>query len=244
MQDKVSTLGKIFAFIVLVSAVAFVMAAYVLSQEMKNWKLEWEKLDTKYKEDTAALKKERDQAVADKTAADTARQAAETKRAEYEKMTEEQATALSNVRDELTQLKKAKEALDISFDKISQELKVINDKNVQLLADNQKLLTEKEDAVKARKKAEDDLAREQDDNRQLREQMKIRTSERDGAREKLAAWESVYGDDGVRLMEAAMKQPAVPMVNGLVNNADNQSGIVEVTLGKDDGLSEGQTLEV
>jgi len=229
---------------VLVSAVAFFMAAYVLSQEMKNWQSKHEELQAKYDKDVADLNKKLKDAQDNAKDADDKRQTAEGKRDEYERLTKEQATSIKTLQDDLAALKKAKDALDISFDKISGELKVLNDKNTTLTTDNDTLQKEKDAALKAQKKAEDDLAKEQDDNRRLRNMLKLRTAERDALREETVAWVSVYGNDGIRLTRAVMKKPVPPMINGRVNNANNASGIVEVTVGKDDGLNEGQTLKV
>ena len=51
-----STLGKIFAFIVLVCAVAFTSAAYVLKTEAKNWRGDFEKLKADWEIPQAELR--------------------------------------------------------------------------------------------------------------------------------------------------------------------------------------------
>jgi len=240
----VSTLGKIFAFIVLVCSVAFAMTAWVMKETSENWKGKHDKLQTKYNEETTKLKAACKKAESERDDAVTKREAAEAETKRFKGLNDAQALEIKDQGDRYIALKKEKDQLEINLNAIKTEIRVQTQRNDKLTAENKQLLQDKEDAVKAQKTAEDNLAKAEDDNTRLRNMLKLTSGQLSAAEEKIKAYVLVFGNDGVRQVRAIIKQVPPDMVNGRVQNADNHSGIVEVSVGKDDGLTQGQTLEV
>jgi len=232
----VSTLGKIFSFIVLVCAVAFVSAAYVYTEEAKNWKGDFEKMMADWKIPQPELRP------GDKTIEQLNNEVAKltqdlAKANEQREMHQKKAddalvtiglrdTEIQKLRGEITELQTSEKRLKDDVASIKTELKNLRD-------ENQRLATEKEQARKDKIAAELNNYR----NQVLGLKRDLKTSMNLNKR-----YDDVFGEEGKRLAEAT-KGPQ-PKINGLVKQADNKAGIILISVGKGDGVGTGMTFEV
>jgi peptidoglycan hydrolase CwlO-like protein len=238
----VSTLAKIVAFIMLICAVAFAMTAYVLQQQATNWKTDYESLVQKTNDQISKLNKEIEKLNKDV-------KAAQDERDNFQKMADDYKTKVGE--------------RDAEIAKIGGDLKTANDTNNRLqvditaiksrldtqATDIKTLQGEKDSAVDARNKAlqaqhdaEDKQRLLEDDLANLKNQLKLTKGDLKSSSELVTRYQELYGADGIRL--TSMTETPPPKIQGQVVNADNGSGIVMISVGKDDGVSDGMTFEV
>ena len=235
------TIGKIFAFIVLVCAVAFVSAAYVLTEQTKNWKAEKEKVEKELGDKITGLE-------ADKTRLQGEVEQAQNK----QRLSDEEAKNMKARADERETKIKTKDLQIAELNKTDAELRatllknqetidtLTNDKNALQTAKDT-AVTERTAAVAAQRKAENELAACQDTLGKTQKILTAKTTELNDAKLKLDRYAVEYGDAGKRKVVTANVQP---LIKGAVMKADNDSGLVMVSVGKDDGVKKGMTFEV
>lgn|GEM_PF-2480057 len=247
-----STLGKIFSFIVLVCAVAFVSAAYVYTEEAKNWKGDFEKMMADWKIPQPELRP------GDKTIEQLNNEVAKltqdlAKANEQREMHQKKAddalvtiglrdTEIQKLRGEITELQTSEKRLKDDVASIKTELKNLRDENQRLATEKEQARKDKIAAEQAMRKAQDELAACQDDLNNYRNQVLGLKRDLKTSMDLNKRYDDVFGEEGKRLAEAT-KGPQ-PKINGLVKQADNKAGIILISVGKGDGVGTGMTFEV
>ena len=237
-----STLAKIIAFIMLICAVAFAMTAYVLQQQATNWMADFKKLEADSKADILKLKdsikKLEDDLAKANVARDDAQKLADGYNAELAKRDTANQAQVSDIK-----------RLTADNGHLQDDVTAINNTLKTQANDIKRLQTEKDDAVaaknkalEAQRKAEDQQRLLEDDIAKYRDQLKLSKADLKSASDVIGRYHELYGEDGIRLTSMTETPPA--KIQGQVVNADNASGIVLISVGKDDGVSEGMTFEV
>jgi hypothetical protein len=239
---KVSTLAKIFGFLVLVCSVAFAMTAFVLRQEAMNWKKAKEDTERMLNETINELKAANVTLKADLEKAVQARQAAESQANDFKEKLKERDAQIAVLNGQVGDLEASKKRLEDDVAAIKEQLRVQLANNQRLDAAERAAQAARVAAEEARRKAEDELAACQDDLRNLRNQLKITVGDLRGATDLIERYFQVYGEEGKRLAEAAAAP--VRQISGRVTQADNPSGIIMISVGKDDGVRTDMTFEV
>lgn len=237
-----NTLRTVFAFVVLVCAIAFASAAYVLVTQTENWRDQHAKLlatttetINKLKADNKTLTDERDAAIA--------------KRDDWQKDVDRLNTELGNRDTAIAKLTNEKKDWEAYRKSTEDELRAINKKLTDESARNDELAKKVEEhrlareaAVKAQLLAEDMQRNLEDDVKKLREELKIAGTQLESSKKLNDRYATVFGEDGLRLAQAA---PApTPLISGQVKSVDNPMRLVAISIGKDDGVRVGMTFEV
>ena len=237
-----NTLRTVFAFVVLVCAIAFASAAYVLVTQTEDWHDKHKKLEQTTTEQINALK----DAVAK---AEKEREAAVTQQGVWEKDVIRLTADLANRDIEIIKLANEKKLLDDWKQMAANELREIRGKLTEQLKDNNDLRAEvkthlaaRDAAEKAQRDAEDKQRILELDVKNLRDQLKITGVELTDSKKLNERYAAVFGEDGLRLAQAA---PApTPLISGQVKSVDNPMRLVAISVGKDDGVRVGMTFEV
>ncbi|HUW57548.1 MAG TPA: hypothetical protein VMZ92_12995 [Planctomycetota bacterium] len=238
-----STLGKIFAFVVLVCAVAFASAAYVLTQEAKNWKALHDKLKAEKEAEIAQLNQQIVTLQGDlaKAKADAERWRTEV---DNHKVTIGlRDTEIARLNGELKELQNSEKRLKDDVAEIKNQLNVLRDENKRLADEKEAARVAKETAEKAQRKAEDERARCEDDLRNLRKQLELTKGDLRSALDLNNRYEDVFGEKGKNLTADPRLTP-LPKINGMVKRADNNAGIIMISVGQGDGVDSGMSFEV
>jgi len=226
----------------LICAVAFAMTAYVLKQEATNWK---DKHDALEKNKNAEIKKLTDENAALKNDLATTTQDRDNQQKEVvarDLKIGERDTEVARLNGELKLAQASVKRLEDDISSIKNDLK--NQAN-----DIKRLQGEKDAAVKARDTALEDQRSAEDKQRaleadlaDLRKQLQLTKGDLKSALDLNNRYAQLFGEEGIRL--TAMTETPPPKINGQVVNADNRSGIVMISVGKDDGVTVGMSFEV
>ncbi len=237
-----NTLRTVFAFVVLVCAIAFASAAYVVTQQTKKWRTDYFALEAKTNDEIKNLKKEvtdrtdeRDKAVGDVKAF----------KAKVEDISVQigaREATIATLTNQVKDLEGFKKTLEDRMAEVSKQLETQTNNNTELSKKCEEMRLAKEAAEKAQRDAEDKQRGLEDDVAKLRDQLKITTSKLDSAKQLNDRYAAVFGDDGMRLAQAA-PSPA-PVIDGKVKNVDNPMRLVAISVGKDDGVRPGMLFEV
>ena len=236
---QVTSVAKILGFIVAVAAIAFAAASFVMVSNTTDYRAKWNaektehaKTKSAWAEDKADLTQqlqqangEREEAERRKEAADDARDAREVL---YKSLEVRFKTAVA-----------ANQKLSAAVDKINDTLS----RQAQEIATLRK---EKEDqrlaceaAIRAKEKAEDNLASCQEDLSIERQKNAQLTKNLDVATGRVSAYIEAAPEVVVHA-----DRPEMPDVGGKVLRVDNTKGIVLVSVGSDDGVQENFSFEV
>lgn len=237
-----STLGKIIGFIVLVCSVAVLMATWVLKEQATNWKADYYKLETQKNDEIDVLKKEVGQLTANL-------EKAEEDRDKWQRQVDDKITTIGKLdieigtlNSQIRMLESWKKRLEDNVAGIRNQLELQRKANETLSAKKEAARIAKETAEKDMRDAQDELTACQEDLTDLRNQLQIRTGNLKSAVDLNERYGIVYGVEGVR--QTAMTETPPPKINGQVVRADNNAGIVMISVGKDDGVTDGMRFEV
>jgi hypothetical protein len=238
----VDTIGKVFAFIVLVCAVAFVSAAYVLTQETRNYKKDAEE----WKDKKVKVEKDLGDKITELTGqvkqAQDAQAGAEAKQKDLTERVGEREATINAKKLENDELTKANTDLRANLDKgLATIDSLTKDKNA-LQTEKDEAVTAKTAADEAQRTAEKDLKACQDDLKKTQGILAAKMSELEQAVKELGLVAEVFGADWRDRVAGVKELP--PVIKGTVRKADNNSGIVMLSVGKDDGVKKGMTFEV
>jgi hypothetical protein len=238
----VDTIGKIFAFIVLVCAVAFVSAAYVLTQETTNWKTEANKWKTEKEKVEKELGDQITELNGQVDQAQKAQAAAEKKRDDETARVNDREGKLAEKKLEIDALTKANVDLRGNLDKAQETIaSLTTDKNA-LQTEKDEAVTAKTTAVEAQRVAENNLAACQDDLKKTQGILAEKMAELAQPNKELELVPVVFGPDWRDRIAGVKELP--PVIKGVVRKADNNSGLVMLSVGSDDGVKKGMTFEV
>ncbi len=236
----------------LVCAVAFTSAAYVLKTEANNWKGGFEKMMADWEIPQAELR------AGDKTIVQLNKEVekltqdlvkAKEDRDKWQRAVDDKIitiglrdTEIAKLQGQIAKLQTSEERLRDDVGAIKTQLTEQLKTNTRLDVENKAAQLAKDAAEKAQRKAEDELAHCQDDLRNLRDQLKLTKGDLKTSVDLLNRYGDTFGEEGKRLAGAA-KTPQVP-INGLVRRADNKAGIILISVGKGDDVATGMTFEV
>jgi septal ring factor EnvC (AmiA/AmiB activator) len=239
----VSTLGKIFAFIVLVCAVAFASAAYVLVSETSDFKGKYltEKADKE--KQVASLQADIQKLGADKKQAEEERDKARNEALEQAKTVGVRDAQIASLKEELKKQDGINTALQTDVNKIKDDLNKQLEDNKNLRTQAEAARVAKEDAEAKMRKAQEDLAACQDDLTNTRKRLADTEGTVAKQKELLDRYNKVYGQTGLSEVQKPEVTP-VPLIKGEVLKVDNKAGIVLISVGKGDGVASGMTFEV
>jgi regulator of replication initiation timing len=226
----------------LICAVAFAMTAYVLQQQATDWKAKCEDLDRSTKDQIAKLGKDIEKLNKDVKAAQDERDNFQKTADDYKTKVGERDAEITKYVDDLKTAKVTNSRLQDDISEIKNQLKVQTVNNQTLATEKEAARKAKEAAEKAQRDAEDKQRLLEDDLKQLRIQLQLTKSDLKSSSDLVLRYQELYGADGIRLTSLA--ETPLPKIQGQVVNADNGSGIVMISVGKDDGVSDGMTFEV
>ena len=237
-----NTLRTVFAFVVLVIAIAFVSASWVLTRETSDWKKRHDDLKVKLETEIAGLNKN----ISDLTSQLSAMTDERNKWMEAGKKLEttigEKDLKIEGLNTQVQTLEAFKKNIEDEMRAIREQLATQTTNNTALAKERDELRDAKDAAEKAQRDAEDKQRMLENDVDNLRAKLKLVTAQMKSASDLNARYAAVYGDDGLRLAQAA---PApVPVIIGTVTNVDNPMRLVSISVGKDDGVSTGMQFEV
>ncbi len=237
-----NTLRTVFAFVVLVCAIAFAAAAYVLVKNTEDFKGKWTEEQKAHKTDVEKYTKEKNDL---QIALDAAKAESKKYQGEYDKVVLD----LGSKQAELLAAKKDLDAAQADVKRLGDavaEIKKLQETQNAAIAtltkEKEALSAAKDAAEGAQRTAEDKLKTANDDIVNLQKALKLTTSQLDDSKGLNERYAKVYGEDGKRLAEAAPALP--PVINGVIKSADNPQRLVSISVGKDDGVKAGMTFEV
>ena len=237
----------------LVCAVAFASAAYVLTQEAKNWKGDYHEVMDNWKIPQKELKpgdKTIDQLKADIATLQGDLAKAKEDRDKWQRTVDDK-IGIIGLRDaeivrlngELKELQTSEKRLKDDVADIKNQLKIQREDNKRLADDKEAARVAKVAAEKAQRKAEDERARCEDDIRNLRKQLELTKGDLRSALDLNKRYEGVFGETGKNLTADPRMTP-LPKIKGMVKRADNNAGIIMISVGQGDGVGSGMTFEV
>jgi predicted nucleic acid-binding Zn-ribbon protein len=242
VYDNVTTLGKVFNFLVLLGAVVIVAGLYVWAGEATNWKEQCEtqvkKLEGELSACRTAKKKaedERDKALED---AKTWRTLADDTIKEKGKADIENAALQQRIKDQDANLKQLQDSLRTltgQLNSLQADLKTVTTQKDKLRDD----LIKAEERVR---KAEDELAGAREELQNARDMLKDTKGQLTSAAQLNERYEQIIGPESRRLI--AQTKTVVQKIDGRVRRADNRSGLVLISVGVADGVTEGMAFEV
>lgn len=234
-----STVAKILAFVVAVAAIAFASAAFVMVQKTQNYSLALEQEKTA----RALEKKGLDEKITTLTQQLTAAEKTAAENVEKTKTAQEELGAVQidreKIKGELARAQQTNDQLGASVKKIEDQLKTLSDKNKTLTDEKETYRTTSEEATTAKNKAQDELRICQEDLAQANKKIEQLT---DQIKEKEGVISAYHQEVPEVSFQAPV--PTEPDITGKVSKADNEKGIVMISVGKDDGVKEGFTFEV
>lgn len=237
-----NTLRTVFAFVVLVCAIAFASAAYVISKETNNWRKMHADLKAQTDKTIADLNTNIAKLTEEKKTAEAEREKWKSAVDDRIKTIGERDAEIQKLNGTITDLTTTTKRQSDDIAEIKNQLKIQTDRNIELKKEADDARDARIAAEKAQRDAEDKQRALEDDVKNLREQLKLTKSQMKSAEELNARYSAVYGENGLRLAQAA---PApVPTINGRVLNADNPMRLVAISVGKDDGVIPGMLFEV
>lgn len=234
-----TTVAKIFAFIVAVAAIAFAAASFVMVNNTKNYK------DLLVKEQAAHQK---DLTAWEAKEADLNQQVTQAKEAQKfaEDQQKEKQAELADLQVAYRTLDEQRKAAEKRNQELTTAVEEIKDRLTKQAGDIETLRKEKEDyrlkseeATRAQEKAEDlltscqeDLAIERQKNAQLTKDLGV-------ARGTV----NRFVEEAPKFV-VNMDQPEMPDIQGKILKVDNEKGIVLISVGSDDQVGERFSFEV
>ncbi len=234
-----STVAKIFAFVVAVAAIAFASAAFVMVQNTEDYKKLYETEQGLRKSDVDALNTKLQSKEKERADAEDRAKASEKLAEDHKAARGVAEDARKGLETALTAQQKRSDDLAANVATIKDDLNTLRAENKTLSDAKENLTKTTETATRAREKAEDDL-------RSCQEQLAMEQKKVEQLRKDLAEAQGVISAYQKEAPEVVHKKPVadMPDITGRVVRADNEKGIALISVGKDDAVKEGYTFEV